>query len=476
MTKLKKSIVRIIKKNKRAFLIVICIFLAILAAILYQVFKAEKKDENLIALYDIDKPIPVKMSEESFGFVDREGNVLIEADFIEVSDFYGEYAAVEYSNEEDVFSLINKKGEVLENFNSSTMPLYYSTYGVWLIDGGLYSKELKELWKQDGTLKYSSNGYFEYMLNEKKESGIINYEGKKVFSWDEDYITINISNSRNVEDSTYAAISNFEEREIIVNLETGKELFSLEDPKNEYIQKEADNIFRVISRENNFKTLKWIYIKDNKIVAELDDEDIYFIDVISFKDDILKIDYSDKYKNGTHKTRYVYYNAKRKEYLDNYVESYDKDEFNRKIYGYSIFKNEKYSLKNKKKTLLKDYDAITFVNSNLYKYMSENMNEHLCILEKDDKIYLFDAKKDKVIEEIEFASVTENPNSTFLTFTLFEDNGYTKKGYLIYNVVTKKSRKFDKDADIVVRSNSISIKDDKKIRYYNVDLKEVWSN
>lgn len=476
MTKLRKFIVRIIKKNKRAFLIVICIFLAILAAILYQVFKAEKKDENLIALYDVDKPIPVRMTDELFGYVDREGNVLIEESFIEASDFYGEYATVKLSLEEDVFSLINKKGEVLENFKCSTMPLYYPSYGVWLIDGGLYSKDLKELWKQDGTLKYSSDGYFEYMKNDQKESGVVDYRGKKVFSWDEDYITINISDSRNIEDSTYAAISNFEEREIIVNLETGKELFSLEDPKNEYIQKEADNIFRVISRENNFKTLKWIYIKDNKIVAELNDEDIYFVDVISFKDDTLKIDYSDKHKESNHDERYVYYNAKRKKFLDGYVESYDKDEFNRKIYGYSIFKNEKYSLKNKKKTLLEDYDSITFLNSNLYKYISENMNEHLCVLEKDDKIYLFDAKKNKKIEEIEFAAVIENPNSTFLTFTLFEDNGYTKSGYLVYNAVTKKSRKFDKDAEIVVKSNSISIKNDKKIRYYNVDLKEVWNN
>ncbi len=470
-----KFIIRVIKRNKKAFLVGVCLFLAILATVLYQVFKADKKDENLIALYDPEKLIPVLVGKDVFGYVDREGNKLIDKDFKWAGDFFFDYAAVQIDSDEDVFSLVNKKGEVIDKLKSQNKPTYYHEYGVWLIDNALYSKELKEIWKEDGILKYSNNGYFEYMLNEKNESGIINYLGKKVFSWEEDYITINISDSRNIEDSTYAALSNFEEREIIVNLETGKELYSLEDPKNEYIQREDDNIFRVISRENNFKTLKWIYIKDNKVVAEIEDENIYFIEVESFKDDILKIDYGEKYKEKEKKERHVYYNAKKNEYLKNYVEVYDKDEFNRKTYGYSLSKNEKFNLKNKKKTLLEDYDSIKFLSNSLYKYISENMNEHLAILEKFGKTYLYDARKDEMIEEFLTTTVSEQLNSSFLIFTLFEENGYTKKSYLLYNVITKKSRVFDKDSEIVVRSNSVAIKSDVKMRYYDVELKEIWS-
>lgn len=452
--------------------ILICLFIII---VIYKEKddKSLKADENLAVLFDADRPILINES-NAYGFVLKNGDTLIRPSLQFASPFWNGYSAI--SEKEGNFELIDKDGNTVLEVSNSQEPKYFKECGLWLIDNKLYDKDLKVIFDDDSRLEYISQGFFIYMKNGKRESGIIDKKGQKVFAWDSDYITVTISQSPTELNDYYAVVSDYEAREEIINLKTGDSVFKIDDANTKYLRQEKNNIFRVINRQESYKTEKWIYIKDGKIIYETTDE-IYSLELISRDADIIKIDYGQNYKDFHKDTRYTYYNTTTKSYIDEpALYKADFDEF---IIGfdYDIYtEDKKYGLKIKDTIYLEPkYDKIDFLEYNLHKYLYEFKNTEYALIESEEKTLLYDIKRNKVVEEFPSTSYTKYKDSSFLSFTLYESNGYTKKGYLIYNVLTGQSIQLDKKDEFVVDTNSILVKTSANVQiYYNIELKKIY--
>ncbi len=469
--KLKKTLK---KRQIRILLILLAVTLVLLSILIYSL-STDDKDEILEIMFSQEKYIPVKKGSK-YGFIDTNGELVIDPAYDEANSFYGDYALVSnVENEQKEYFLIDKKGEIKKKAEGVKAPKYYVEYGVWLIDNALYSYDLKTLFDEAAALDYIGEGYFSYQKNDEKKSGIIDFKGEKIFSWDEDYITVNISEN-SFKNARYASLSNFEEAECIIDLENGKKVFELDDPKNKYIQKEKNNIFRIIDRANKYKTEKWLYLKDGKIKGELLDVNIYDLVLISEKKDIVKIDYGQDYETKNKEDRYAYYDMKEEEFISDYEEEVDIDGILKNRYGYTIYKYENYGLKNKRnREILKDeYESIEFLNLFLFKYTKYHTKKEIAILKKGDSLLLFDAKKKKILEEFEYVSLKEIAGSTFLSMVQYEDDGHTKKSVLIYNVLTNNFKEFDKDAEIEIGANYVKVDTKRVVKYYDNNLEEIY--
>lgn len=437
------------------------------------------KDEKLELLYDIKNPIVFK-EDGLFGYLDYNGEVLIEASFKSAEQFYGNFAAVQKEKDGDeVYEIIDRNGRTIESATLSNRPRYYAEYGIWLIDNKLFDADMKNIFKGDYHVKYIDKGYFIYLDNKNEESGIIDWTGKKIFTWSENYITADISKIDYPNAKYYGAISNFEEREEIVALGNGKSIFKLEDPKLRYLKVEDDNVFRVIDRENNYKTVRWLYIENDDIAFETTDE-VYDISIDNYLLDILKIDYGVNYEALNRSERYAYYDVKNKEYLNSSYgkeESTSKNDWMEEVYGYKTYTcSGLYGLMSKD-TVLKDctHTNIKFLNKMKHDYLKQYYDKEYAVIQKDTTVELYDLKNKETIKKYQMASLKENKDSTFLLITNFENDGFTKKSQTVYNLVTDKEVTFSASSQIDIYSNYIVLaEEDDKLTYYNANLEKIY--
>lgn len=474
-----KGKLSLIIKDKRTWVILaIVILILIIGIFIFTKKDSNRKNELLFYIFDEEKPVIIK-KDGKYGYVNLDGELLIQPVFESAEPFYKDHALVStLEDEEEKYKIIDKKGEIVLDANGANRPRYFSEYDVWLIDNKLYSKDLEKVFEDDYHMNYLNLGYFSYQDNTSSSSGIIDYKGNKVFSWDENYISVDISKIEYVDAEYYASISNYEERESIIDLQNGKEIFTLEDPKNQYLEVEDDNIFRVIDRSDSYKTIKWIYVKDGKIVYETGDE-IYDITIDDFDEDILKLDYGVNFETQGKNERYEYYSVKDKKFMN---ESYGKEEstnknsWMEKIYGYRTYTCSGLAGIMSKTNVLLDctHSNVKFLNKLAYNYMFEYHNSPLAIVEKDTDVFIFDMKKGETLESFEVASLKEIDESTFVHITSFEDDGFTRRGYIVYNLITHESKELPVTAEIEIFSNYITIEEDDKKVYYDTNLKKFY--
>lgn len=456
------------------------LLLVILLATITIISHATKKDELLKMIFDPENPIAYQ-NEGKFGYLDSTGEVLIEAKYATAEPFYGQFAVVSMQeNDEQIYKVIDKNDKIVVSTESSNKPRFYTDYGIWLIDNKLYTKKMEKIFDDDYHIEYIGKGYFSYLNNKDTSSGIIDHRGKKVFSWNEDYITASISHNKYDEKSNYAAINNFEERDEIISLVTGKSIYTLENSKDYYLEVEDDNVFRIISRENNYKTARWMYIENDKIAYSSED-DIYDITIDDYKRGIIRIDYGISFETIGKTNSFAYYDTKKEEYLDEKYgreESTNKNDWMQDVYGYKTYTcSGQYGLMKKDKILLDcTHTAISFLDIKTYNYLKQYHKKPLTIVNKDAKIALYDMRKKKESISYEPASIEEIEESTFFIITEFEKDGFTKKNFVVYNAITGLSKKFPTTHEIKVHSNYITVSDGSLNTYYTTEFKEIYKN
>jgi len=452
--------------NKRNIIILLALLILILIIVSVRIFLDRRCDVLISDYFDDGKFIKYK-DDEKYGFLSPTGKTVIEPIYNFATDFHFGYAIV--SNEKNKITFIDEKGKTKKTISKETEnePCFYTYYGIWQIGNSLYDTSLKTIYDENVSLEYIGEGYFSFLDNDNEKSGIIDKNGKVSFSWDKDYITVSLSKSSELL-KKYAIISDFENTEKIINLENGKVIFTLDDPDNKYLREEENNIFRIINRSENYKTDKWFYIRDDKIVYELD-ETIYNLELINPKDTILKIDYGEYNKDK----KVVFYNYKTKENVKEENVTFYNDIENTMLnkYNLRIQKNdETYSLKKKNKTVLEGAKKIEFLDPNLYEYVYYKAKKNLVLEEKDDKVNLYDIKHDEIVKTFETRTVETNENSTFIVATNYDKDGYNKTTYTIYNLITLKELEVPVSNEIELHTNYIIIKSDDKSTYYNSSL------
>ncbi len=455
------------KKNVCLFLIAI-ILIASFAFIRSNYFNT--KDRTVLANFRLDNPILISKNGK-YGYIKANGDVFIEPKYIYAEDFHYGYAVVKEKDNE--YKIIDKKERVKLSGKATSMPKYYSDYGIWLIDNKLYDNNLHVIFKGDGNLNYISNGFFEFLNNKDKSSGIVSSTGKMTFSWDNDYISVSLS--KTVSPNVYGIISDMEENEEIINLKNGKVVYKLEDSKNKYLRESTGGVFRVIDRTANYKTEKWIFIENDKIAYETKDS-IY--DMQGVSNHIVKKDYGKDYLTLGKTKRIEYYNVDSKQVILDYdIIENDEHAYNMQYYyNYSLSKSGKlYGLKqNNENVLEQKYTSINFLNYGLFKFLDENYKKRIVILEENEKKALYDLNSNSYIKKFNSPSLAIDNNSTFVVATIFKADGLTKDKSIVFNLVTGKEKTFDISREIEVHSNYIKVNNGSTSEYYNGDLEMIY--
>lgn len=462
-----------INLDKKRIIILGVLAVLIISLILVLCFR-KKVDENLEILFDPDNPILIEDS-TFYGYTNSVGDKIIDTKYKFATPFYKDYALVSDNEETKEYIFLDKKGKEKLTLSSNDTPKYFAEYGVWLVDNTLYDKDLKIIFEGNCKLDYIGAGYFSFMEDDEESSGIIDSKGKTTFKWDEDYINVSLSQTGSYMD-TYALVTNMEEKESIVNLKNGKVIYELSDPDNTYIREEKNNIFRVINRSENYKTIEWLYIEDDKI-AYSNKDGIYDISLFDYKDNILKLDYGKNYQKENHHKQIEYYDFKEDTILDEEpIELDDNQAFMKNKYGYTLTKeNGSIGLMKDDEVLLEpDYESIEFLPENLYEYIYATKDKKIVILKKDGDYQIYNLKRNDIVATIEGDSLTLAEDSSFIVFTIFKDDGFTKDSYIIYNLITNKTMNLEAPYDIELYRNYIIASKGNKREYYSTEFKQIY--
>lgn len=452
-------------------------------------FRTNNTDIDLNLIFDPNKPIIVE-NNGKYGYITFDGKTMIEPQYKEADDFYGDYAVVTVDNtnpdsyKQNLYQIIDKKGNVKLTSESYVKPEYYLAYNLWLIDGALYDSKLNKISEEEISIYYISNGYFKYIDNMKNESGIMTYKGKKVFNVPGTYIFVYISDNKYNKDDLYASVTTYEDpkKQVVISLKTGDILFTSEDAESYNISEKNNGIFYYYNNkdnENGYKNRKYLFFKNNKLVYQTTEnvDDVY---VYNYEDQILEIDYGFDYKKIGKSQRKYYYDIKNKKMLEEKPsDSTSLDDLETDLieqsYGFKKYSNSgKYGIMSGKNIIVPcEYDNVKYLNIDLFNYMKSKGKE-LVLLKKDNKTILYNLKKSEPITIFNSDLIIDFYNSTFLSFYLYSEDGNIRTGHKIYNLLSGKSMDFDMDSEISYKANYITVKKDNKIIYYNTEFKQIY--
>ena len=247
----------------------------------------------------------IKIEEnEKYGYIDSEGTVITRAKYIYGTDYYKGHAVVK--NDNNLYGVLNSKGVLEVPFGNY---YYIGLFGNKYIASKQTKNGLKQAllngsldevtsFKYD-TISYAKNGI--YLFTRDNTMGILNKEGKEIYSFSVDEIdnkNIDIEISPVSEDTPlnnrYAKVK-LNDSYAIINLSTGEKIYGytlndIEVLKNNvfYIKSESseDNNTYIVINNNKIKlkTSKYLRVRvddldSNIAIAINDDSSISYINL-----------------------------------------------------------------------------------------------------------------------------------------------------------------------------------------------------
>jgi len=474
--------------SKKNILIILAVLIVAVGVLTFFYFKnkSNNTEVKLSAIFDPDKPILVK-NDYKYGYIDSKGKIIIEPKYISAENFYNDYAVVKIQNPknldlytENIYQVIDRKGNVMISSEDYNEPLFVEEYNVWLINNMLYNSKLKPITNMNMVVEYVSNGYFAYEDIVNNTSGIIDTSGKVVFSSNLSSIYIKVNTSE-YSDEVYASITSYGDSEVdaIVSLNNGKTLYSLDNPKDEYISDEGNGIFYFYNQniDDGYSNRTWLYFYNNELAYQVNKADN--LEIYDYENQILEIDFGYSYETLGKTKRYEYYDVKNQKVLTeapNYSNDYDEElDLVEATYGYKEFYNNgRYGLISGDRIVLPcEYDDVEFLNKALFDYMKQVHKKELVLLEKDEKTVLYDLTKQEVVTTFDYTNVNDYEYSTFLTVNIYDE--YSVERQIVYNILSGKSITVDEDASLRVGSNYITFyNDNDELLWFNNNLEQIY--
>ena len=252
------------KKPTIIFPIVAFVFVSILGMYLF-VNNSKAEAVNLIKIE----------SNKKIGYIDNEGTIITRPKYTYGTDYYKGYAIVKNNN--NLYGVLNGKGVLEVPFGNY---YYIGLFGNKYIASKITNKGLKQALldydlKELTSFKYDSISYAKngmYLFTRDETMGIINKEGKEIYSFkvdevDDKDIDIEISSvDEDVPLSDRYAKVKVNNSSTIINLDTGKEVYSytLKD-----INVLKNNVFYIISDSVNDNST-YIVVKDGEVKYKTD--------------------------------------------------------------------------------------------------------------------------------------------------------------------------------------------------------------
>lgn len=465
--------------DKKKIIIICGVLVALVAVFLVYkfFFSGTKIDKSIATKFDEEGLILVE-KDSKYGYIDTNGKFVIEPIYEYASSFYGNYAVVKAEIEKDslketVYQLIDKKGNVKYTSEYSDFE-YIESKDIWIIEDKLFSGDLKQLTPDTVSIDYNEyygyddgddSIYFEYEDSKDNTAGIMDVNGKKIYTYKyksgESYFTFDIDKGKN--DEFYCLVNIENEKYGIVNCKTGKVIYDL---TTNYISNDKTSMYEIKNKET-YDLVEYIVLNGDKIVYRTQkDESIYhqgkYLEIYD------RDTYDDKYidiKTGKELSEEPEYEDEEE------VEEIDEWEEYTKLTKFSCDKG--YGIMNSDKVVLPcEYDSISYLDIDLYKYIKSKGKNYI-LVSKKDKYNLYDLDSKKVITNFNSDDVKLSSKSTFITFVNYNDS---KTSYIIYNLVTGKSLKLT-HSDYSIHSNYITVDDEDsgKTKYYNTKLELIYT-
>ena len=469
---------------KKVLVIIFIVIILLLLFILIIKFNAKHKNMssssiNKDNLYNLDRPILIKEGDK-YGYIDSNGKILIAPKYYHAEEFNNGYALV---LDTDYYNIIDKTGKIILNSPTYDKPEYIKDYGIWIVSNVLYNSKLQKIFPEGITVDYDEYGILEYRDSSNNETGIANYNGKKIYKCNNNSVYFSISKSQ--DDDMYAIVECGENdsKKQIVSLNSGKVVYSIKNDKNYSLYASSNGIFWLYNKEKKANET-YMFFKDNKLQYKTDDK---VEDISLYNDQVLKINYGDDYEKKGKKQRYYYYNYKKKKIVD-YSEIEDVE-----LSGsdYLMFVNHNYKIVSgdngyglnvdNKIKIPTEYDRIEFLYYDLFKYIKKTKNQELVLAKKDGatdkKTDLINVKNKKIVASFNTNSVYHYNDNTFLIVQTTEENSNHIKKTVIYNLLTGKTFTVPDDSTSELYSNYVVIesKDGKKT-FYNTKFNKIYES
>lgn len=463
------------KKIYASIAAVVVVAIGVICAILLPKTPEERRLEEIynpkkLMIYEYDK---------NYGYMNSKGKKVIDPIYTFADSFHGNYAVVSQDEADEKrenrrYQIINKKGRVKKEVYS-TQPKYYTDYSVWLIDGIIYDKNLKEVTTPDKTYVYLNYGYF-YSSTETYFE-IIDYQNNVIYTEQTSKkLTAEISINDNYEAEYYVMTSRQDGTNKVIGLKSKNVVYSIIDGTKEKLSVKNDNIFNVISKTDN-KIAKWIYLEDGGVAYEVS-SDVVNMSFYNYDNRIVLLDYGEDYASKGKEYRLIYYDIKnRKEYTEEPNPINLEVSSMEKIYGYRPYSCDKTIGLNKDGLKVTEcyYDNINFLSKNLYNYMLNETGKRLALLTQNDETFLVDLNTKKTVTSFNTKKVQDNGNSSFL-IGIVSNEQTGKASYIVYNVISGKSIVTSENEAVTINPNYVIVFNDEIETYYNTKLERIYSN
>ena len=454
------------KKTKKSLPkpIIIAVICLLIIGLLFSIF-GHKNNKFIDYIFDSNMPIPIEKN-GLYGYISASnGNELIPAKYTNAKQFYGDYAVTELTEKGSTkYFVIDRKGK--EKLSSDTRINYVSEYGLYIIDNKLYSNNLKCLTDDSMQVSYRDFGFCSYTKYNKDkvaiEGGILNQSGKKVFTYkfkeSENFFTCTISEADERLGENYAKVNINNEKYAIVDLKNGKKICDLTE--NSVIVEE-DNIFKILSN-NERKTI--CIVKDKIVYETTDNVEVTYYDIDK---KILQIYDSTK----DYSSRYSYYDISKKSLLASKPERENYESLS-SLTGYTSFTvNGQHGVMKGEKIILPcEYEDIEFLSPTVFKFIKSKNNQELVFVKSNGIYSIINLKNKKSVFDFKAPLIDTYSTSTFVKARLSDSNET-----VVYNMTSKKSKKFDSESNIEVFANYIVVSKGNVREYYNTKFKKIYT-
>ena len=458
----KESFINKIMKDKKKLIMIGTGVLALILLIIiaFGLKKCGKDDELGIDKIDDNALIIVK-EDGKYGYINTKGKVVIKPKYDDASSFTGNFAVVK---DDGKYKVIDKKGKVKFEEEYSSQIKYISGYNVWLIEERLYNSNLKALSNKGVVVSNEGEGYFSWISPLDKKAGIMNYKGKITYKYKfkdstDIYFTVESVDAESSDKSSkkYCVTNVNNKQYAVVNCGSGKVIYKYTD---NYVSNDEGTIYVVKSKDDSSFVEKFVVL-NNKIVYKTDDKNINIDD----HNDYVEID------NNGEKTYYLKKNGKK---TKDKPESKSSDSDLSKIESYiGVTKfscDNGYGLMKGDKVVVKcEWDSIKMFDISTTAYLKAKGKNYV-LAKKDSKYYLINSNNGKKVKEFNTSSISTYSTSLFITY---KDKDSSEK--VVYNLVTGKSKTFDKDSSISLDENYFTVKTGDETVYYNTKFKSIYT-
>lgn len=450
------------KSNSKLFIIIgIVIILLIVSCLLFIKKKKTKTTTEIATIFSSEQPIVIK-KDKKYGYIDIEGNIIIEPKYDYASAFNGKYATVKL---DDTYQVIDRKGEMKMSSSYSSDIKYISDEKIWIINNQLYDSDLKKLTNDDVNVQYEDHGYLRWTNYSTNQGGIMNAKGKITYTYNfkqgESYLGFDPSDIDDTLNKRYCRLVLDNKKYAIVNCDTGKMIY---DYTNKYIYSKDDNIYNVYTDTNDSTVESVIYVQNDKIAYQSPHSKVE----LSYIDGYVTIrDNSKDYNN-----MYSYYDTKTDKIIATKPEKVNSSSYLSKwetITGFTVFNcgTGKGIMKKDKVHIDCQWSSIDFFDVLLYQYL-KSQGKNYIMTKKDNKSYIIDLKNGNTVMEFNSNYI----NASLSTFIYYIDNDTKEK--VIYNLLTGKTMTTKTENYIYMYPNYITVTEGTKKSYYNTNFKLIY--